>query len=412
VRAVEEPNLPAPLIDLNASGGAISASIDYQGEPLVQECMEYYLDKTTEEARLREYILRRERAVFGEADVGQGSGSGLEQDREPSGVVTYLLMENSARSLHKDLLLSLHCLGTFFGRYPVVVFHTNASTAEELDLLKSASPEGLRLEFEEVHLDFPADVLDFPGGVDGFLAAPQCVMDGQDWWLTHRSCGCRCPAWRPQCWPLNWMHATRFFTAGMFRTRTFQRGEFDFFLRLDTDLFFVEAPAVDPFRLMAERGCGMVYDAVSREAPGCFDGFDEMVLRFFQVFGYIGSPDLEILHVGRGPAAAGGQWTLGDARLFSSDRYLRFADFAAGGIYRHRWADQLFLLRGLALFGPRSGSSARPRAEGEDPPPVSICLRSLFPGGTETGFVHKKGGFQDSDLLQRCSAPDLPRGTS
>eukprot|EP00435_Cladocopium_sp_Y103_P060990 s1293_g22.t1 len=39
--------------------------------------------------------------------------------------------------------------------------------------------------------------------------------------------------------------------AGMFRTKTFQQGGYEYFFRVDTDLFFVEAPVVDPFKLMA-----------------------------------------------------------------------------------------------------------------------------------------------------------------
>merc|ERR1719253_2215410 len=100
-------------------------------------------------------------------------------------------------------------------------------------------------------MEFPLSVSGGPGGIDSFFAAPRCMIDGEDHWLLHRSCGCRCPAWRAQCWPLNWMHATRFFTAGMFRTQIFQHGGFDYFLRMDTDLFFVRSPEVDPLRLMA-----------------------------------------------------------------------------------------------------------------------------------------------------------------
>mmetsp|Transcript_87753 Transcript_87753/g.221451 ORF Transcript_87753/g.221451 Transcript_87753/m.221451 type:complete len:139 (+) Transcript_87753:131-547(+) len=86
-----------------------------------------------------------------------------------------------------------------------------------------------------------------------------------------------------------------------------------------------------------------------------------------------------------------------------------------------------FLMRGLALFGPRSGNSAVPRRQQRDArrapasrdqaggagdeaadtesPPTAICIRSLFAGGTDSGFVHQKGGFRDLSLLQRCDAP-------
>jgi len=339
----------------------------------------------------------------------------------PRGMVTYLLMENAQRTIHKDLMLSLHSLQTFFPGYPVTIFHTNGSTASELAFLRSSAPQGLHLLFEQVALGFPSSVREYPGGPEAYMAPPHCTMDGQHWWSSHRSCGCRCPAWRPQCWPLNWMHATRFFTADMFRTATFRRGDFDYFLRMDTDLFFVQVPEVDPFRLMASSGCAMVYDKVSREAPGCHDGFDEATLEFIRDYGFIGNPDRELLQVGHGPAAAGGQWSVGDAHLFSSDRYLRFADYMAGGIYRHRWADQLFLVRGLSLFGPRAAIPFRsprrnPAGDGPDEstgdevprPATAICMSGLFPSGSvEDGFVHRKGGFRDPELLRTCGVPEV-----
>eukprot|EP00929_Paragymnodinium_shiwhaense_P043403 TRINITY_DN22319_c0_g1_i1.p2 TRINITY_DN22319_c0_g1~~TRINITY_DN22319_c0_g1_i1.p2 ORF type:complete len:114 (-),score=5.03 TRINITY_DN22319_c0_g1_i1:67-408(-) len=63
---------------------------------------------------------------------------------------------------------------------------------------------------------------------------------------------------------------------------------------------------------------------------------------------------------------------------------------------------QLFLVRALALFGPRSG---QPAVELEEKPEVAICIRSLFaPGIGENGFVHQKGGFYDRRLLRTCAA--------
>ena len=46
-------------------------------------------------------------------------------------------MENADKVLHKDLALSLRCLARFFWRYPVVIFHTNSTTASEMDWMRS-----------------------------------------------------------------------------------------------------------------------------------------------------------------------------------------------------------------------------------------------------------------------------------
>eukprot|EP00927_Polykrikos_kofoidii_P067584 TRINITY_DN63030_c0_g1_i1.p1 TRINITY_DN63030_c0_g1~~TRINITY_DN63030_c0_g1_i1.p1 ORF type:complete len:565 (+),score=77.48 TRINITY_DN63030_c0_g1_i1:180-1874(+) len=419
VQAFEEPDRPAPVIDRR------TGEIEYNGEPEVQECLEYYIDKHFEQELHKKMSARelevaadfsREEELHGRRNMGVAGGG------EPRGLIAYLLMENAGRTVFRDLLLSLHSLGRFFGHYPVAVFHTNASTRDELRALSTRAPGGLRLFFEEVSMGFPPELSNAPGGPDGFLAPPRCMMDGRHWWISNRSCGCRCPAWRPQCWPLNWMHATRFFTAGMFRTRTFQSGAYDYFMRLDTDLFFVREPVVDPFRLMQTRGCSMMYDRLSRETPGCADGFDLRTLEFLRQYLYIGLLDEDILNVGRGPAAAGGQWSVGDARLFTSKPYLEWADFAASGIYTDRWADQLFLVRGLAMFGPRSSMPTVrfSDAQGERViPEVSICVRPIFSDtiGDETtavadqedgvnveanGFVHQKGGYLDPALLRRC----------
>jgi len=397
-----EPNLPAPLIGPNLS-------IDYQGWGQPQECLEYYLDKHYEE-KLRRTLYRHQWEVEQRNRVRESNVQ--TQGTAPRGIVAYLLVENQGRTIHRDLLLSLHCLRRFFGRYPAVIFYTKESTADELQRLRSEAPKGLELLFEEVTLEFPPELLDTPGGPNAYLSSPKCMLEDHHWWSTHLSCGCRCPAWRQQCWPLLWMHATRFFTAGMFRTSTFQSGNYDFFLRLDSDLFFVMEPTFDPFQIMSTNGCGLVYDKLSREAPGCYDGFDQRSLDYLHGLGVQGTLDNNILHVGRGPAAAGGQWTAGDARFFTGSDYLRFADYHASGIYSSRWADQLFMVRALALFGPMSSLASVPW-QGEAPRAESaICVRPLFSWDepdTE-GFVHQKGGFYNRELLATCGAEEVFAG--
>merc|ERR1711904_592392 len=165
-------------------------------------------------------------------------------------------------------------------RYPVHVFHTNHSTSDELSWLSEAAPPEMQVVMEEVTLGFPSWIDNHVDGLDDFFAPPRCMLQGQHYWTSHKSCGCRCPSWRARCWPLNWLHATRFFTAGMFRTAAFQSGQYEYFMRLDTDFFFVNMPPVDPVVLMQRQGCTFAYDKLSREAPGCHDGFEERVGEF------------------------------------------------------------------------------------------------------------------------------------
>eukprot|EP00913_Durusdinium_trenchii_P004677 g4342.t1 len=197
VRQEEELNLPAPQIQIDAprqdgeTGENGSMSIEYDGYDLVQECLEYYVDKSLE-ARNQRRVYEKELHALNQRD-----SSRLDQ-HDLRAVMVYLLMENADRSLHKDLGLSLRCLARFFWHYPVVIFHTNGSTQAELAWLKSLAPPHMKVSFEEVALGFPAEILNFPGGPDAFLQPPLCMLDGKHWWTSHRTCSgslsyLRCP---------------------------------------------------------------------------------------------------------------------------------------------------------------------------------------------------------------------------
>ncbi|CAE7222527.1 unnamed protein product [Symbiodinium microadriaticum] len=136
VQAAEEPNSPAPIIEIEDG----QLQIDYQGDAPAQECLEYYLDKLKVE-EMQNQVLHEKLAT----STRQRSGS-----VRPRGVLVFLLMENADKVLHKDLALSLRCLARFFWRYPVVIFHTNSTTASELDWMRSVIPGHLHVDFEEV----------------------------------------------------------------------------------------------------------------------------------------------------------------------------------------------------------------------------------------------------------------------
>ncbi|CAE7882072.1 unnamed protein product [Symbiodinium sp. KB8] len=135
VQAAEEPNSPAPIIEIEDG----QLQIDYQGDAPAQECLEYYLDKLKVE-EMQNQVLHEKLAT----STRQRSGS-----VRPRGVLVFLLMENADKVLHKDLALSLRCLARFFWRYPVVIFHTNSTTASELDWMRSVIPGHLHVDFEE-----------------------------------------------------------------------------------------------------------------------------------------------------------------------------------------------------------------------------------------------------------------------
>ena len=57
------------------------------------------------------------------------------------------------------------------------------------------------------------------------------------------------------------------------------------------------------------------------------------------------------LKLGEGIIAAGGQWTAGDLRLFSSPMYRKFANAAREKMFQHRWADQLLFAAAVMMLG-------------------------------------------------------------
>eukprot|EP00392_Amoebophrya_sp_AT5.2_P006992 g7004.t1 len=91
--------------------------------------------------------------------------------------------------------------------------------------------------------------------------------------------------------------------------------------------------------------------------------------------------------MGHGVAAAGGQWTVGDVRLFTSPIYRLFAKGAGPGIYKNRWADQLIFAAAVILLGNKQ-----------------FCFHPMFQDAEL--FVHKKQGYADRGLWEKCYAVD------
>ena len=102
----------------------------------------------------------------------------------------------------------------------------------------------------------------------------------------------------------------------------------------------------------------------------------------------ITTPHPHAMKYGRGVAAFGGQWTVGDLRLFTSPIYKQLADRAKEeGMFEHRWADQLLFAAGTIMLGG-----------------YRVCFHEMFQD--QTLFVHKKKGFLDTDLVRQCGVPD------
>lgn len=359
----------------------------------------------------------------------------------PRGVIVFILVELDSSStsglqdLRRDLALALQCWSRHLPGYPLIVFHNSAVPSGVLARLRKAVPADAKLEFAQVSLQFPPNIAADP---DGYFKG-RCINDlGDDRWLAAHECGCKCGgmntsavytprvangslALAGRCWPLAWMHSMRLATAGIFRHPALAGGRFDYIALVNADLFLVKPPPVDPFRLMEQCGCAMVYDRFSLEVPGCYNHFQE----------HLGEVGLAHPMIGGGLAAIGGQLLVARLSLMTSERYLAIADYLADGIYAHRWGDQLFFVAALQALQDMKGDAAW---GGLDDPALrdysasyGVCLHDMFydlmepPDLTEWSgsdeplhrgnesyvpsplLIHRRGGWRDGRIWWACS---------
>ncbi|CAD7935866.1 unnamed protein product [Amoebophrya sp. A120] len=366
-----------------------SFQIEYHGDTTAKETLEYYLDKTLEE---------KEAKNLPRITVEQCQNCQVLEDRKAGlqlkAAIVYVVLNlnNNGPIILKDLLLALHCADKhlkFPDSYDILVlyhgFKRNRDQSEldlpiELRWLSDNAPVRIQRKMQFVQL--PDDQVLEGDGVNGKY-------------------GCRCPAWAPRCWDVNWMRATRIFTDHMFDY--LPADKYEFFMRLDSDFFFINTPEFDAVKMLHENNCAFAYHRLSIEAPGCFDEFQEYVEDFSRRYplppgmtNQFGEPEpvsetaqksgknsRTNIRMGHGVAAAGGQWTVGDVRLFSSPIYRRFAKEAREKIFEHRWADQLLFAAGTILFGNKQ-----------------FCFHDMF---QDAGlFVHKKQGYTDESIWEKC----------
>ncbi|CAD7958121.1 unnamed protein product [Amoebophrya sp. A25] len=382
-----------------------SFSIQYHGDHVAKETLEYYIDKQLEE---------REAESLPYINKAHCRTCAIEDDRKTGvqirAAVVYVVLnlDNNGPEILKDLLLAFHCADKhlkFPNSYDILVLH-HAFREEELYWLQMHAPHHIREKMKLVPLK---DEHVLEGDADGKY-------------------GCRCPAWAPRCWDITWMRATRIFTDHMFYYLS--GGNYDYFMRLDSDFFFVAQPEFDAIKMLAENKCAFGYHRLSIEAPGCFDDFERYVHDFAAKLKvkkeeymlseggrhfYATSEDPASaattpltssspsalnssigekpvlkgdskewnIRMGHGVAAAGGQWTVGDMRLFGSAVYQHFSRGAKDGVFQNRWADQLLFAAATIVFGNRQ-----------------FCFHPMFQNATL--FVHKKQGYKDVTLWEKC----------
>merc|ERR1712224_148007 len=265
------------------------------------------------------------------------------------GAIVYLVHPGyAAFGYEEDAVLSAKCLHKFFlsggASYPVVVFHTqNVSKAiltsmrQHIDKGSGTSEQSIR--FVSISFDFPSEI-EHRGGLQALVANGTChamqIAEGQPGW----GCACGCPRRAPNCWFLDYLHMNVFFTRTMFAHPALS--EFDYVMRVDVDVFLQRPLVEDPFKIIAgTEGCVLLTDALRSEMPGCYDGLGDAARRILHSSGR-GEAARRIASA-RGRDVVWGGWHLVDLQFFrrAETQHLVNALVDEGGIYTHRWSDQL-----------------------------------------------------------------------
>lgn len=160
--------------------------------------------------------------------------------------------------------------------YPIVIFHTPEVDKATRDSVKRVTPS--TIYFEEITFDFPVS-LQSPKDRKREIDGSTCVPFGFD--LS-----------RPHPWPLNYLHMNRFFSYKMYLHPRLQ--QFEYYMRIDTDLYFSEKFPIDPFEELVQKGATFAYttERSTTEPAGCVVGlkgifFCSFRLRFVIVSSWI-----------------------------------------------------------------------------------------------------------------------------
>lgn len=319
----------SPLIESSVSGGELTYVRDFRKVLFSQDYGEEYgsnsmsLNGTllNENSFVRELedvkgelILPGELILDGKETAERTPEEAFANVREAL-VYVVINWKNNAEMILKDLILALHCLSKWYPipwEYDLLILYHGISLEEQQWLIDKA-PKILKSRLVFIEMD------------------ESDVTEGDS--SEHGKYGCQCPVWAPRCWDVAWMRATRVFTHHMFKylmERSLpDRGNvtYDYFMRLDSDVFFIKHPPLDPIKMMIMNRCALAYNRLSIEAPGCFDKFIDYVDDFAEEHKLKDHKEKpygkERLKLGKGISALGGQWTVGDMRLFSSPLYLR-----------------------------------------------------------------------------------------
>uniref|UniRef100_A0A7S0ZDT0 Nucleotide-diphospho-sugar transferase domain-containing protein n=1 Tax=Timspurckia oligopyrenoides TaxID=708627 RepID=A0A7S0ZDT0_9RHOD len=222
-------------------------------------------------------------------------------------------------------------------KYPIMILHDGWASNQELSskVLRAANESASLIRFAYMNVSIP----------DFFLKDP----------LRYKPQGTCIEA------GASYRDMNRVFIRLMFEENSPLR-EFDYWMRLDTDILVTQKFNFDPFVVMKAGGFVFGYNLCNRQS-GCLAGFKEFVENYVSK-----NQEIEITTVNgldhiRKYTSFYGNVGVGDVKFFTSDRvlkYLRAID-ENGGIYRERWGDQHVYFSVVMLFAHSNQTISMPK---------------------------------------------------
>jgi len=265
----------------------------------------------------------------------------------------------------------------------------------------------------------------YPKGIsDEFLANGKCMLCGNNMFTkvvpgvfgappaAGKKCSCTCPNYgskcpipesEQQCWPLPYLHMNHFFMHRMWKEPALK--DVDFFMRVDADLYVQRELGFDVFESMAKKNCHFATGASGAEAPGCYEGQHEAALAWAQKAKAGGMEIYPENLANEDPKRPNevywGGFHAGDARMFKHPNQLAFSKHITelGGVYTHRWSDQLHFPLVTRLFTKDYSDGEEQGSTG----PKGVCYYEFFKPGVKY-FHHEHRGSDTPAFWNKCTS--------
>ena len=110
-----------------------------------------------------------------------------------------------------------------------------------------------------------------------------------------RKCGCTCPdvgcdraEGDTHCWSLQYLHMNHFFTHTMWTRPELE--DFDYFMRIDADLYLQNELPFDPFEKLRTHGCKFGTGKEGSDMRGCYEGQLQATRDWAQAMRHVHAP--------------------------------------------------------------------------------------------------------------------------